>query len=73
MEKAGYRETLEMLQAMYPGRTTISVKEAAKAMNASDRTVYDAVKRRYNPLPCQKLTRKKIVIPLPAFAKWLCC
>ena len=73
MEKKGYTETLEWLQKLYPDRATISVKEAAKAMDASDRTVYDAVKRRYNPLPSQKLTRKKIVIPLPAFAKWLCC
>ena len=73
MEKQGYRETLEMLERLYPNRTTISVKEAAKAMNASDRSVYDAVKRRYNPIPSQKLTRKKIVIPLAAFAKWLCC
>lgn len=73
MEKRGYAETLAWLEKMYPDRATISVKEAAKAMDASDRTVYDAVKRRYNPLPSQKLTRKKIVIPLPAFAKWLCC
>lgn len=73
MEKKGYTETLAWLEKMYPNRATISVKEAAKAMDASDRTVYDAVKRRYNPLPSQKLTRKKIVIPLPAFAKWLCC
>ena len=45
MEKKGYTETLEWLQKLYPDRATISVKEAAKAMDASDRTVYDAVER----------------------------
>ncbi|MBR2908058.1 MAG: hypothetical protein IKC26_10010 [Clostridia bacterium] len=35
MEKKGYTETLEWLQKLYPDRATISVKEAAKAMDAS--------------------------------------
>ena len=73
MEKKGYRETLEWLENKYPGKATISVKEAAQAMDANLNTVYGAVKRRYNPLPSQKLARRKIVIPIPAFAKWLCC
>ena len=71
MEKVGYRDTLDMLRAMYPGKAAITIKEAATAMGANVGTVYAAVKRRYNPLPSQKLS-KKIVIPLPALARWLC-
>ena len=72
MEKAGYRDTLDMLREMYPGKTAISVKEAAAAMGANACTVYEAIKRKYNQLPSKKLAGK-IVIPIPAFARWLCC
>lgn len=71
MEKAGYRDTLLMLREMFPGKAALSVKEAATVLNANICTVYEAVKRKYNPLPSKKLSGK-IVIPIPAFASWLC-
>lgn len=71
MEKTGYRDALEMLRDMFPGKATLTVKEAATAMGANICTVYEAVKRKYNPLPSRKLGGK-IVIPIPAFASWLC-
>lgn len=71
MEKEGYRDTLDMLQKLHPGKTAISVKEAAASMGAHTCTVYEAIKRRYNPLPSKRLSNR-IVIPLPAFARWLC-
>lgn len=72
MEKEGYRATLAMLQDLYPGRTAISVDEAAVAIGADRKTIYAAVKRRFNPIPSQKLTPRRIVIPIPALARWLC-
>ena len=72
MEKEGYRATLEMLRDMYPGKAAITVDQAAAAIGANRKTVYEAVKRRYNPMPSQKVTKKKIVIPIPSLARWLC-
>jgi hypothetical protein len=71
MEKQGYLETLNVLREMFPGKLTLTVKEAADVMGANTCTVYEAVKRKYNPLPSKKLSGK-IVIPIPAFASWLC-
>ena len=71
MEKKGYRENLQILTDMFPGKIAISVKEAASAIGANQDTVYDAIKRKFNPLPAQHLSKKKIVIPLASFARWL--
>jgi hypothetical protein len=71
MEKKGYRDTLDILRDMFPGKLAISVKEAATVLGANTCTVYDAIKRKYNPLPSKKASGK-ILIPLPAFASWLC-
>ncbi len=71
MEKKDYRATLELLTEMFPGKMTITPKEAAAVMGADVDTVYAALKKQYNPLPSRKLTKKKIVIPLTGFARWL--
>ena len=71
MEKKGYRDTLELHRDQFPGKMTLSVKEAAGVMGVNICTVYEAVKRKYNPLPSKKLAGK-IVIPMPALASWLC-
>ena len=71
MEKNGYRDTLLMLLDMFPGKAALTVKEVATILNANVGTVYQAVKRKYNPLPSKKLSGK-IVIPIPALASWLC-
>ena len=70
MEKPGYREALLMLRDLFPGKAVISVKEAATVLNANVCNVYEAVKRKYNPLPSKKLSGKT-VIPIPALASWL--
>lgn len=70
MEKKGYRAQLEMLLEMFPGRMTITVKEAAEVMDSNIGTVYNAMKLVKNPLPHKKLCGK-IVIPIAAFANWL--
>ena len=45
MEKEGYREALDMLREMYPGRMVLSVKEVAEATGSNIGTVYEATKR----------------------------
>ena len=71
MEKKGYRDTLDILCSRFPGKMALSVNEVASVLGASTSTVYDAVKRRYNPLPSKRLSGK-IVVPIPALASWLC-
>lgn len=71
MEKKGYRDALDMLREMFPGRVAITVKDAATVLGANTCTVYEAIKRKYNPLPSKKAAGK-IVIPIPALASWLC-
>ena len=71
MEKSGYREMLELLTTTFPGKITITPKEAATVMNANIKTVYSAINRVKNPLPAKTLAGK-IIIPITAFAQWLC-
>lgn len=71
MEKQGYREALEMLSINYPGRLSLSVKEVADATDTTIGAVYDAIHRVRNPLPTSRLGRNKIIIPIPALARWL--
>lgn len=70
MEKQGYRELLKQFQMLYPGRVTITVKEAARCMSASERAVRDAIKRSKNPLPSCRLGGR-VLIPIASFARWL--
>lgn len=71
MEKDSYRENLEILMTAFPGRVTITPHEAAKVMSVDVRTVYSSMSRVKNPLPSTKLSSKKAVIPIGAFAKWM--
>lgn len=70
MEKQGYRELIEQFQQLFPGKATITVKQAAGCMGASERTVRDAIKRKENPLPSCRLGGK-VLIPIASFARWL--
>ena len=72
MEKIDYRENLELLREMFPGKLSLSVPEAASVMGLDVKTVYNAVSRRYNPLPCMKVGEKRILIPIPGLARWMC-
>lgn len=71
MEKQGYRENLEMLREAFPGRATITPQEASELMDVNIKTVYSAISRVKKPIPAIPLSRKKIVIPITAFARWL--
>jgi hypothetical protein len=72
MEKIDYRENLELLREMFPGKLSLSVPETASVMGLDVKTVYNAVSRRYNPLPHMKVGEKRILIPIPGLARWMC-
>lgn len=71
MEKEGYRESLNMLMEMYPGRVALSVKEVAQITDSNVSTIYDATKRVKKPIPSKKLGGK-VVIPITSLARWMC-
>jgi hypothetical protein len=71
MEKANYRDTIAHINGLFPDRVTITPQEAAQIMDCDIKTVYSSIARVKNPLPAVRMTRKKIVIPIPAFARWL--
>lgn len=71
MEKANYRDTIAHINGLFPDRLTITPQEAARVMTCDIKTVYNSIARVKNPLPAVRMTRKKIVIPIPAFARWL--
>ncbi len=72
MEKKDYRANLAILDEKFPDRVGLSPKEVAAVLNADVDTVYSAIKRKYNPLPHQKLSPRKTIIPKAGFARWLC-
>lgn len=71
MERAGYRENLALITSLFPGRISLTVKEVAKLMSACENSVRQALNRKDDPLPSQKLVSGKIVIPIPQLARWL--
>jgi hypothetical protein len=70
MEAPDYRSTIGLLTALYPGRVSITPREAAEAMHANIKSIYGAIRRATNPLPSKQIG-DKVVIPLAAFARWL--
>mgnify|MGYP002513058336 CR=1 FL=1 len=72
LEKAGYRENYELLRELFPGRATVTTVEAAEAMGADVRTIRAAIELVRDPLPSCKIGEKKVVIPIPALARWMC-
>ncbi len=71
MEKEGYRDALAFLIERFPDKGFLTVNEAAEFLGAHLTTVYDAIRRKKNPLPAKKVCGK-IVIPIPALARWMC-
>ena len=71
MEKEGYRDALAFLIDRFPDKGFLTVNEAAEFLGAHLTTVYDAIRRKKNPLPSKKVCGK-IVIPIPALARWMC-
>lgn len=73
MELVGYRENLEMLQELFPGRAVISLPECAKALDLNIKTVRECtMSYRKNPIPTQIVGSRKKVIPIAGLARWMC-
>lgn len=72
MELEGYRENYGMLRELFPDQAAITVEECAKAMGTSTDAVYTAIHRAKNPLPSCRMGNRKIVIPIPRLARWMC-
>ena len=70
MEKAGYREQLELLLTYFPGRAAITTQEVATILGTRPETVYKAMKRVKDPLPSRKVLGK-VVVPVTALARWM--
>lgn len=72
MEKVGFRENYNFLSEKYPDRAGLSPKEVAELLGADVETIRSATRKKYNPLPCQKLSERKTIIPIVGLARWLC-
>ncbi len=75
-EREGYREMLEILLTAYPGRVALKVEEAAAAIGVHRTTITDAIRRRVDPLPAQRIGNGKkydsYIIPITGLARWAC-
>ena len=71
MELAGYRESLSLLNELFPGRAAIDVKECADVLGVNVKTVYSTINRVHNPIPAVKLGGKT-TIPIARLARWMC-
>ncbi len=71
-EKIDFRETLGVLREMHPGRLSLSINEAAKAVGVCAKTLTRAIDR--GDLPAQNVGHGKVnktyIIALPALARW---
>lgn len=72
MEKPDYRANLSMLSERFPDRVGLSPKEVAELLDADVETIRSATRKKYNPLPSQKLSERKVIIPIAGLARWLC-
>lgn len=70
-DKEKWKETLEVLRETFPGRLSISVKEAATVLGVDSDTIYEAIRNKTKTLPYQRVSKKKIIIPVVGLAKWL--
>lgn len=71
MERKGYREELGFLMELHPGKAALTVKEAANVLGTSTDAVYDAIKRKKDPVPHKSVGKNRIVIPIAGLARWL--
>jgi hypothetical protein len=70
-DKEKWKETLELLRETFPGKLALSVKEASMVMGVNPGTLYEAIRNKTKTFPYQKVTEKKIIIPVVGLAKWL--
>lgn len=72
MELVGYRENLELLRELFPDRATIDFAECSECLGCDIRTVRAAAQRSHNPLPTVKVGKKRVLVPIPRLARWMC-
>lgn len=72
MVVAGYYEQLELIKEKFPDKVTLTVQECADLMGIDRKTAYSMTKRVKDPLPAKKIGTKKILVPIPSLARWLC-
>ncbi len=72
--KAGYDELLEMIEKKFPDRVFLHPKEAATIIGCNIKTVYEAIEKKYKPLPAKNigsgLKNKRYVIPITELISW---
>ena len=71
MEVRGYRQMLEIVLQRFPNRIAVTPKEIADVLGIDQKTVYQACKKERNPIPCVRLSKRMILIPISEFATWL--
>ena len=64
-EKVDYRDNLEMLQAMFPGKMTISIQEACSLLNREKRSLLGD-----RSFPAQKVGGR-YAVPIVGLARYL--
>ena len=69
-EKEGYRDQLAELNEKYPGKSTLTVKEAAQELGVSMWTLYDNLKSPSPSFRCAKLGGK-ILISKTVLARYM--
>ena len=71
-EKTNYREQLEVLTKLYPGKVTLSVSETSRALGIDRKTVTALIEK--NVLPATNVglgkQNKFYIIPITAIAKF---
>ena len=72
-ERQGYREMIEALAVVYPGKISLTVEEAAKALDVDRRTVKALIDN--NKLPAVDVSMgdkyARYLIPITSIAKML--
>ena len=71
MEKQGYRDTLEYIESRFPDKNGLTVHDAAEFFGISESAVYDAIRRKKNPMPAVKVGGQWF-LPFPLLARWMC-
>lgn len=73
-EKTDYREQLQLLRDLFPGKISLTVDEAAQALGRDRKTITALIERRVDPLPAQDISagskNKRYIIPMTALARW---
>lgn len=71
-DKQGYREQIERLAEIYPGKITLSLTEAASALGIDKRTVMVMIDKK--KLPATDVStgkkNKRYIIPITAIARF---